>query len=114
VVSSGEKLCLKEFLLVSTGHSFYPITLEGDESFAKFVFLGIKKGSGSIPRSPVEKLREAREELRMAKGPGAALDALFGDEQRRLIAEAAEVFGQKEESMMQSLATEIKSAATVG
>jgi hypothetical protein len=61
----------------------------------------------------VEKLREAREVIRMAKStdPGAALDALFGDEQRRLIAEAAEVFGQTEESLMQSLATEIKNAA---
>jgi hypothetical protein len=92
---------------------FYPITLEGDEDFAEFAFFGKKKGDG-IPRSPVERLRQVRDEhYRMAKAmdPGAALDALFGDEQRRLIAEAVEVFGQTPESLLQSLATEVKNAA---
>jgi hypothetical protein len=41
----------------------------------------------------------------------STLDALLGDEQRRLVAEAAEVFGQTKESLMQSLANQIKSTA---
>jgi hypothetical protein len=41
----------------------------------------------------------------------STLDALLGDEQRRLIAKAAEVFGQTNESLMLSLAHQIKNTA---
>jgi hypothetical protein len=39
----------------------------------------------------------------------STLEALLGDEQRRLVAKAAVVFGQTQESLMQSLANQIKS-----
>jgi hypothetical protein len=117
-VSSEEKLCLKGFLLVHTGHSLFPTTLEGDEeNFAEFTFLGGKKKGGGLARSPVvAELHKAREDLRMAKKESqdtgaAALEALLGDEQRWLVAEAAEVFGQMLESLMQSLANQLKNAA---
>jgi HPt (histidine-containing phosphotransfer) domain-containing protein len=41
----------------------------------------------------------------------STLDALLGDEQRRLIAAAAEVFGQTYDSLMFSLAHQIKNTA---
>jgi hypothetical protein len=89
----------------------YPTTLERDEeNFAEFAFLGGKKRGGGLDRSPVvAELHKAREDLRMARRESqdtgaSALEALLGDEQRRLVAKAAEVFVQTQESLMQSLA----------
>jgi hypothetical protein len=83
----------------------YPITLDRAQELAAF------SKKGGLARSPVEKLRDVRDERRrMAKAmePGAALESLFGDEQRWLIAEVAELFGQTYESLVQSLAADIK------
>jgi hypothetical protein len=65
----------------------------------------------------VSELHKAREDLKTANKERKAaemltLEALLGDEQRRLVAEAAEVFGQTQESLMLSLAHQIKN--TVG
>jgi hypothetical protein len=54
----------------------------------------------------VAELHKAREDLRMARRESqdtgaSALEALLGDEQRWLVTEAAEVFGQTQESLMQ-------------
>jgi hypothetical protein len=109
---------LKEFLLAHTGHSLYPTTLAGkEEEFAEFSFLGGKRKGGGLARNPVvSELHKAREELRSANQERKAaemltLKALLGDKQRRLVAEAAEVFGQTQKSLMQSLANQIKSTA---
>jgi hypothetical protein len=65
----------------------------------------------------VSELHKAREELRSAKkeivetAKMSTLDALLGEEQHRLIAEAAEVFGQTKDSLMLLLAHQIKSTA---
>jgi hypothetical protein len=64
----------------------------------------------------VSELLKAREDLKSANTERRAaemstLEALLGDEQHQLVAEAAEVFGQTEESLMQSLANQIKSVA---
>jgi hypothetical protein len=65
----------------------------------------------------VSELHKAREDLRSAKkeivekAKMSTLDALLGDEQCRLIAEAAEVLGQTKESLMLSLAHQIKNTA---
>jgi hypothetical protein len=65
----------------------------------------------------VLELHKAREDLRSAKieivekAKMSTLDTLLGDEQRRLIAEAAEVFRQTYESLMLSLAHQIKNTA---
>jgi hypothetical protein len=37
---------LRKFILISSSHSFYPITLEVDGDFAEFAFFGKKKGGG--------------------------------------------------------------------
>jgi hypothetical protein len=64
----------------------------------------------------VSELHKEREDLRLARKENQdsgmlTLKALLGDEQRRLVAEGAEVFWQMQESLMQSLANQIKSAA---
>jgi hypothetical protein len=65
----------------------------------------------------VSELNKAREELRSAKkgiieaAKMSSLDALLGDEQRRLVAEAAKLFGQTKESLMLSLVHQIKNTA---
>jgi uncharacterized protein (DUF1778 family) len=76
------------------------------------------KRKGGLAQSPVvAELNKAREELRSAKkgiietAKMSTLDTLLGDEQRQLIAEAAEVFGQSTESLMLSLAHQIKNTA---
>jgi hypothetical protein len=96
----------------------YPTTLEGvEENFSEFTFLSGKKKGGRLARSPVVlELHKAREDLRMARKENqdsgmSTLKALLGDEQRWLVAKAAKVFGQTQESLMQSLANQIKSAA---
>jgi hypothetical protein len=72
---------------------------------------------GGLARSPVvSELHKAREDLKTANkerkaAEMATLDALLGDEQCRLVPEAAEVFGQTQESLMLSLAHQIKSTA---
>jgi hypothetical protein len=64
----------------------------------------------------VSELYKAREELKSAKkdmntAKMSTHDALLGDEQRRLIAEVAKVFGQTKDSLMLSLAHQIKNTA---
>jgi adenylate kinase len=64
----------------------------------------------------VSELYKAREDCRsvkkeLEKTNMLTLDALLGDEQRRLIKEAAEVFGQTYNSLMLSLAHQIKNTA---
>jgi hypothetical protein len=65
----------------------------------------------------VSELYKAGEELKSAKkdiintAKMSTLDALLGDEQRRLIADATEVFGQTTESLMLSLAHQMKNTA---
>jgi hypothetical protein len=65
----------------------------------------------------VSELHKAREDLRSVNkerkeaAEMSTLEALLGDEQRRLVAEAAELFGQTQESLMQSLVSQIKSTA---
>jgi hypothetical protein len=65
----------------------------------------------------VSELHKAREDLRSVNkerkeaAEMSTLEALLGDEQRRLVAEVAELFRQTQESLMQSLASQIKSTA---
>jgi hypothetical protein len=64
----------------------------------------------------VSELYKVREDCRsvkkeLEKTNMSTLDALLGDEQRRLIAEVAEVFGQTTESLMLLLAHQIKNTA---
>jgi hypothetical protein len=64
----------------------------------------------------VSELYKAREDCKsvkkeLEKANMSTLDALLGDEQHRLIAEAAELYGQTTESLMLSLAHQIKNTA---
>jgi hypothetical protein len=60
--------------------------------------------------SELHKARSARKENKEA-AEMTNLETLLGDEQCRLVVEAAVVFGQTEESLLQSLVNQIKSTA---